>query len=25
VDRDPVWKRFYDQEKQICKDKIAGI
>jgi len=25
VDRDPVWKRFYDQEKQACKEKLAGL
>ena len=25
VDRDPVWKRLYDQEKQACKEKLAGL
>jgi hypothetical protein len=25
VDRDPDWKRFYDQEKKACKKKLAGL
>jgi hypothetical protein len=25
LDRDPSWKRFYDQEKQVCKEKMLGL
>ena len=25
VDRNPSWMRFYDQEKQACKAKLAGF
>ena len=25
VDRDPAWKSFYGQEKQVCKEKLVGL
>jgi hypothetical protein len=25
VDRDPAWRRFYNQEKKACKEKILGL
>src|SRR4030042_2315589 len=25
LERDPSWKRYYDQEKQACKEKLVGL